>query len=453
MGRCLRFRARWLPCAPMCPSAFALAASYASPSLRRSVVLATALLACGSNGPTPLPFHPASPVVAPDPAVFGPYPVGVTTIVLEDPSRPKADGSPRRLLTEVWYPATEEARAALAVGIDVGAYYDVLTLATPAQQMSLGDARAPLLRTEALRGGVPRADRAPYPLVVFSHGQGGIRWQSTFFTVALASHGYVVVAPDHENNTLADGLADRLSSPIEGFGNRPADVSFLLDRFAPGARGGAQPKGVTAAASTLAGLPGEHESARDRDVVASLGAIVDVRRIGVAGHSFGALTGFRVAASDERVRALVVHAPPDATLAFIERADDFKLSIPVMVQGGGLDRTLPYDQNAGPAWLRTQKPHGLLKILTAGHFTFSDLCRFNLSTLAARVGFTSLAGTLGDGCEPPAPAAGLSQSLINHFSIGFFNATLYESAPSWLLLTQARANGRWAGLAQVETEY
>jgi predicted dienelactone hydrolase len=44
----------------------------------------------------------------------------------------------------------------------------------------------------------------PLPVVVFSHGNTGIRWQSLFLTETLAAHGYLVVAPDHVNNTLYD---------------------------------------------------------------------------------------------------------------------------------------------------------------------------------------------------------------------------------------------------------
>ncbi|NOY26608.1 MAG: hypothetical protein GXP62_12105, partial [Oligoflexia bacterium] len=35
----------------------------------------------------------------------------------------------------------------------------------------------------------------PHPVLVFSHGHGGMRWQSFFLTEHLASHGFIVVAP------------------------------------------------------------------------------------------------------------------------------------------------------------------------------------------------------------------------------------------------------------------
>ena len=53
------------------------------------------------------------------------------------------------------------------------------------------------LATSAAADVAFRFDDGPYPVVFFSHGSGGIRMQSTYLTVALASHGYVVVSPDH----------------------------------------------------------------------------------------------------------------------------------------------------------------------------------------------------------------------------------------------------------------
>ena len=392
------------------------------PPCLRPVCLALALFvtgttACGENR-SKLPFQAASATVAPDPASFGPYPVGVQTMTIDDPTRPRpSDGQPRRLITEVWYPAVEEARGG------PGAYYDIMDLITQAQRELLEGARAPLLRTLAVRDAAPRLDWGRFPLIIFSHGQGGIRWQSTFFTVLLASHGYVVVSPDHEGNTLADGLRDNLSNPVEGFYDRPLDASLLIDRFAP---------------STGEGL---------------LAGMVDKTRIGIAGHSFGALTALRVITMDTRIQAVVLHATPDATLSWIDKPNNYTVPIPMMVLGGGRDRTLPYVANTLSTFARLAPPRWLVNIKDGGHFTFSDLCGFNLSVLAGKIGIgQSVASALADGCTDPAPAASLTQPLINFFSVGFFNAQLHHSAPSLELLTQRFADQRWRGISEVTAD-
>lgn len=46
-----------------------------------------------------------------------------------------------------------------------------------------------------------------FPLIVYSHGNNGSRYIDSVYTGALASQGYIVVAPDHPGNTALDLLA------------------------------------------------------------------------------------------------------------------------------------------------------------------------------------------------------------------------------------------------------
>ena len=53
--------------------------------------------------------HAADPL--PDPEKPGPYPVGVTTMLFVDHSRTdEATKGPRSLMTEIWYPATDDSK-------------------------------------------------------------------------------------------------------------------------------------------------------------------------------------------------------------------------------------------------------------------------------------------------------------------------------------------------------
>lgn len=65
----------------------------------------------------------------------------------------------------------------------------------------------------------------PFPGLVFSHGHQGYAENSSFLMEHLASHGFVVAAPDHTGNTTLDG-SDR---ETEIYYQRPADVSAVLD--------------------------------------------------------------------------------------------------------------------------------------------------------------------------------------------------------------------------------
>lgn len=378
-----------------------------------------ALSACGPAAPVdPLPFEPASATAAPDPTKPGPFPVGVRTVTYEDTGRRKPDGTPRQLVTEIWYPATQATRG------QAGVSYDITTVFTDEQKAALAGETAPLLQTSAVRDAPVAASHGPFPLIVFAHGQGAIRWQSTYYTVLLASHGYVVVSCDHEGGTLYDLVRGELQNVAVGVETRPVDVQYLLNRMARLKEG-----------DPLYGL-------------------LDLERIGVTGHSFGALTSFRVAATDPRVKAIVPQAPTDVNLAWLGLPMPVTLGIPVMVQAAHEDKTLEWDDSIVPTWPLLQRPRWLLDIVQGGHFTFSDLCAFDLATLAEKVSVNVMGvdvrGVLEDGCAPPAPPASVAQPIINHFAVAFFNAHLKGSDGSRALLTQAKAD-ELAGASGVAT--
>ena len=65
----------------------------------------------------------------------------------------------------------------------------------------------------------------PFPVVVFSHGHQGYAEAASFLMEHLASHGWLVVSPDHTNNTTFDS-SDR---DTEIYLQRPQDLSAVLD--------------------------------------------------------------------------------------------------------------------------------------------------------------------------------------------------------------------------------
>ena len=83
---------------------------------------------------------------------------------------------------------------------------------------------------------VPRGLAEPAPVVIVSHGFGAVKEDFVFLNQHLASHGYVVMAPDHVGSDLSyreaylGGRLNTLLSPIE-FINRPEEISFLIDEL------------------------------------------------------------------------------------------------------------------------------------------------------------------------------------------------------------------------------
>ena len=306
----------------------------------------------------------------------GPYPVGVTTLDL--------DGVP----VEVWYPG---ARAGTARDV-----YDLRDWLGDEIRQQIPDADAPRLETSAYRD-VPVREGA-HPLVVFSHGLGGYRSQSTFFTTHLASWGFIVAAPDHPERGL-----QLLISP----------TAPVLDR-AP-----------TTMLQTIALL--EQHSAS----TGPFAGRVDSTRVAMAGHSAGGAAS-AVAAADPQVITWVGHAG----------AAEAPPQKPALIMAGATDETVTpsrlasnYEDLSGPALQR------YVSIFGAGHLAFSDICLIGredggLIPLARKydVEIPALFEALAtDGCEigdlPPQRA----WPVINHYSTAhlFEALNLPDAAPGY----------------------
>jgi predicted dienelactone hydrolase len=178
----------------------------------------------------------------------------------------------------------------------------------------------PARRAPGQRGGlklVPRPDAAPasggpFPVLVFSHGSGGVPEQSLALTTHLASHGFVVAAPPHPGNTLRDCpfTCLELGQIRASLEERPADVRAVLDELA-----------------RLNDEPGGRFEGR-----------LALDRAGVLGHSLGGATAALVAADEPRVRAALLLAPavlPEVTAAAA------RIALPTAIINGDRDILTP----------------------------------------------------------------------------------------------------------------
>jgi predicted dienelactone hydrolase len=286
------------------------------------------------------------------PENFGPHSVGFLRIELYDAGRD------RSLSTAVWYPARRPPHGTEPV-------YYLSLLAGRAYQETEVDAAG-----------------APYPLVMFSHGNQGIGVQSFTLCEHLASQGFVVAAPNHEGNTMLDSPSDE---EIAGIAlERPADIIFTLDR-----------------------LLELNDDPRDL-----LFGAIDTQALGVSGHSFGGYTTLVLAgAKADRDAAAarcaagvagdamcpyVEYWPPGTVQTRPERASAFRAALalapggyaafgdeglasvdmPVMMMGGDLDEFTANDLR--PIYAALPVPKYKIEITGAGHMSFTDICRAEL---------------------------------------------------------------------------
>jgi predicted dienelactone hydrolase len=105
----------------------------------------------------------------------------------------------------VWYPAPASARETPAV---------------------IGDPAHPVFVAGRVAPNAPWANAAHHPLMLLSHGFGGVGRQLTWLGSALARHGYVAVAVDHPGTNGRDGVTpEGAYTPWE----RAGDIGAALD--------------------------------------------------------------------------------------------------------------------------------------------------------------------------------------------------------------------------------
>ncbi|MGB0113051.1 MAG: dienelactone hydrolase family protein [Ilumatobacteraceae bacterium] len=316
----------------------------------------------------------------------GPYDIGVSTLTIgADTDRP--------LTVDVWFPIDDAGDAPLhQYTLIPGVYYE-----SPA---AVG-ADASQIATDG-----------PFPLVVYSHGSGGLRYIASSYTEAIASHGYIVVAPDHTGNTAVDQLVGTQVDFAVNALNRPNDVEAVINAML-------DPTNVETGAFV---------------------ASVDPEEIAVTGHSFGGFTSLAMAggysndlgtfAADPRVDAIIPLAPAtgDDSGRLMSDADLEAISVPTLVMVGTADESTPIDPNVTRIWDHSSsEPLYVAELVDARHESFTDLCSYQefLPTLDTEVP-EAIADTINDradvACSEDAMDIDRVDELTNTFAIAFLES-------------------------------
>ena len=247
-------------------------------------------------------------------------------------SYPLDDGSEKPLATAVWYPASRTRKQP-------------------------GHTYADGITGLATRGALPLPGDKNRPLIVFSHAYGGSGISAVYLMEHLASRGYIVAAPDH--NDAASWL--RITAPAEG--KAKVDVKAILR-----ARSAIVRKGIELKRENYAYRTGEIKTvidkmlAENKDAESPLAGMIDPERIGVFAHGLGgfaamSMMGLSEDHAEKRIKAAVLFSP---TISMWAPEQLYDLTTPVMCMYGekeaDLRKDLPapgavaYEAFGGPKW-------------------------------------------------------------------------------------------------------
>lgn len=236
------------------------------------------------------------------PAPEGPYKIGTATWQYDDTTRTDpyapAPDWPRKIMLQAWYPA--EA----APGARPAPWCGQIAVFGPAIAREVGLPpfflnHLTLVQSHSIANAEVRAQEGGWPVVIYSHGWTGFRNVAVDEVEALASRGYVVLAPDHIHGAIATVLTDgtvALNNPAAMPPAEPKDARQIgIERL------------VDTYAGDLRFVLGLIEQMNSGAIPSPFQGKLDLGRIGLFGHSTGGGAVYEVAATDPRVKALFAY--------------------------------------------------------------------------------------------------------------------------------------------------
>lgn len=192
----------------------------------------------------------------------------------------------------------------------------------------------------------------PAPLIIFSHGLHATSRECRLIMQALASHGYLIIAPNHADSPVNQG--GKIPPPIplrepgqwsdSTYKDRADDIKTLL------------------------------KAIKDDP---QWSAVIDWNKIGLAGHSLGGYTVLGLAGAWPswtlgNVKAVLAMSPYSMPFSFQRTLGN--VHVPVMYQGGSKDLAItPFVSRRGGAYDQTSSPAYFVDFAGADHLSWSEL--------------------------------------------------------------------------------
>jgi predicted dienelactone hydrolase len=284
------------------------------------------LLSCGNA----FAAHPGGPALRP-------FKVGYRVIDLKY----QGDEGPRTFAIAIWYPTT----------------------AAP-QRIQYG---GPTTGSVAVNGPIDRS-KGPYPLLVFSHGYGGSGLSSAFFTEELAAQGWIVVAPDHNDQDSFFRLRKGKNKTFDkkAFWQHVSEITNSGPQDRP--RYMYRIQEIKTALNAMLS-PGWFKDA------------IDETRVAVGGHSFGAFTALGLCGTidglrDPRIKAALLFSSGAAGYLYTE-SELAKVRVPSMYFLGEKEERQTRGKStmleiATKLYGNLPPPKYFLEIKGGDHFSFNN---------------------------------------------------------------------------------
>ncbi|MCC6157657.1 MAG: hypothetical protein IT350_06355 [Deltaproteobacteria bacterium] len=334
---------------------------------------------------SPWPYFP--------PEDWGPFRVGVRTEYWVDESRHEIWGNMDRTLpVEIWYPAADAGGVPNAMPDMLGP----LPTWAPGLLDSIYQEKLDELwntTTYAFRDAPVADESRRFPVILFSHGLTAIRFQNYTLCEYLASHGFVVIAPDHYGNAIFVNIPDAMVvffnpvTTVSAYWDRPLDVDFVYDEV--------------------------EQLAREDDWF--LARRLDLTAFGVTGHSYGALTSLLAGPGRDYIKAIAPLNP--VWLGFFPTS----YPKPVLMLQGTLDGLAGgmFDSNVTSRALfdSLEVPRRIhIEMLEAGHYSATDACLLLPPSFVSPI----------TGCSGEMIDTDLANAITARYLTAFFRASLQD---------------------------
>ncbi|HQO35922.1 MAG TPA: hypothetical protein PLG59_14760, partial [bacterium] len=219
------------------------------------------------------------------PQTTGPYSIGTFLVHLIDESRGETftddPNDKRELMVQVWYPANPPEGQSPGLVCPGFAAVRSFFMAPFSVQTYFWDGLEVLVKNAVWDAAVLNRG-LQYPVLIYSHGNGGFRWMNVSLFEELASHGYIIASIDHTYNAIATQFPDGRVIGRWGDVNpslHEQDVQFVLDQL---------------------------EKLDTGQGFEILDGLLDLGRVGVFGMSMGGGIATRTMQDDPRFKAGVI---------------------------------------------------------------------------------------------------------------------------------------------------